>query len=278
MTSKEINEVLEQLNIAKLDPNHTGIKQLILDINDTMSFKPVMVYNLGYGNPKVNGEILLYEQIKSKINTLFDVGARDDVYYITESHTQYHLFEPDPQNFARLEKKIKTVVDDNIDVIPNQFGLGSSNENLPFYDKINTNGNGTFLKGVNQKPDEVIEVRRLDTYAKEHNISHIDFLKIDVEGFEMEVIKGAGELLHNIDYVQFEYGGDYKKANLSIRDVLKHLIDYGFMRFFVLSSNGLVNVQRNLKDHYMMCNFLAAKKCDDIHDIINHETLHSTYL
>ena len=277
MTKKEIDEVLEQLNIAKLDPNHTGIKQLILDKNDNISFKPVMIYNLGYGNPKVNGEILLYEEIKSKINTLFDVGARDDVYYVTEPHTQYHLFEPDPQNFARLEKKIKALVDGNIDVIPNQFGLGSSNEKLPFYDKINTNGNGTFLKGAN-KPDEVIEVRRLDTYAKEHNISHIDFLKIDVEGFEMEVIKGAGELLHNIDYVQFEYGSDYKKANVSIRDILQHLVDYGFMSFFVLASNGLVNVQRNLKDHYMMCNFLAARKTNDIQDIINHATLHSTYV
>ena len=278
MTKKEIDEVIEQLNIAKLDPNHTGIKQLILDKNDSMSFKPVMVYNLGYGNPKKNGEILLYEEIKSKINTLFDVGARDDVYYITEPHTQYHLLEPDPQNFVKLEKKIIALVDDNIDVIPNQFGLGSSNEKLPFYDKINTHGNGTFIGGVNQKPDEVIEVRRLDTYAIEHNITHIDFLKIDVEGFEMEVIKGAGELLHNIDYVQFEYGSDYKKANVSIRDILQHLVDYGFMSFFVLASNGLVTVQPNINDHYMMCNFLAARKCNDINNIINHATLHSTYL
>ena len=42
MTNIEINEFQEQLNIAKLDPNHTGIKQLVLE-NDTISFKPVSV-------------------------------------------------------------------------------------------------------------------------------------------------------------------------------------------------------------------------------------------
>lgn len=50
-----------------------------------------------------------------------------------------------------------------------------------------------------------IECKKLDTFCKENNVSHIDFLWMDTQGAEREVLTGATEMLSNIDYVYTEY-------------------------------------------------------------------------
>lgn len=48
---------------------------------------------------------------------------------------------------------------------------------------------------IQKSGTENVKVRRLDTIAKEKGISTISFLKIDTQGFDLEVLKGASELL-----------------------------------------------------------------------------------
>jgi FkbM family methyltransferase len=50
-----------------------------------------------------------------------------------------------------------------------------------------------------------IECKKLDTFCKENDVSHIDFLWMDTQGAEREVLMGATEMLSNIDYVYTEY-------------------------------------------------------------------------
>tara|TARA_B100001123_G_scaffold450743_1_gene623376 strand:- start:2136 stop:2969 length:834 start_codon:yes stop_codon:yes gene_type:complete len=277
MTNKELQEVNERIQIARLDPNHTGIKQLVYT-GDGINFELVKAYNLGYGIASQNGELHLYEHLRDKIKVLVDAGARDDTYFLTEPGTDYHLFEPDPKNYARLEENIKHIGSD-INVYANNCGLGNSNEPLGFFNS--EHGNGTFIsqniEGPVLQPDLFIETTRLEDYAKSKNISHIDFLKIDVEGFELEVLKGTGELLHNTSYVQFEYGNTFKDSNITLKGVCDYLIKYGLTNFYTVCTNGLID-QRSTHDHYMMCNVLAARSATDIKDIINHPTLYNVYV
>jgi hypothetical protein len=50
----------------------------------------------------------------------------------------------------------------------------------------------------------ICEVKTLDAVAAELALDHIDLLKIDVEGFEFEVLKGAGQILQKTDAVIIE--------------------------------------------------------------------------
>lgn len=52
--------------------------------------------------------------------------------------------------------------------------------------------------------EEPVEVRTLDWFARENAVQHIDYLKIDVEGSEYEVLAGAGDLLNNVSLLKVE--------------------------------------------------------------------------
>ena len=77
----------------------------------------------------------------------------------------------------------------------------------------------------------------MDKYVKENKIKKIDFLKIDTDGFDFEVIKGCGKFLDKIKYIQFEnwtrkqrpedppvtyYGGEVAE------DIIKFFTDKGW--------------------------------------------------
>lgn len=51
---------------------------------------------------------------------------------------------------------------------------------------------------------ETVEMRTLEWFAREHAIKHVDYLKIDVEGSEYEVLRGAGTLLDTTSVIKVE--------------------------------------------------------------------------
>ena len=62
------------------------------------------------------------------------------------------------------------------------------------------------MKDDKPNPSCKIKLDTLDNYCKDNKIVHIHALKIDVEGFELDVLKGARNMLKNkaIDFIQFE--------------------------------------------------------------------------
>ena len=56
----------------------------------------------------------------------------------------------------------------------------------------------------------------------------IDMIKIDVEGLEMEVLKGAGKILENVEYLMIELNGNSEKYGSSKKDIKEHLKSLGF--------------------------------------------------
>lgn len=70
---------------------------------------------------------------------------------------------------------------------------------------------------------------RLDRYCQDNGIKHIDLLKIDVEGHELSVLIGAGDLLGSgIDVVQFEFGPHATLAGYSFIDLYDCLHERGY--------------------------------------------------
>ncbi len=68
-----------------------------------------------------------------------------------------------------------------------------------------------------------IETVTLDNFLKEHRLDHVHLLKIDAEGHDFQVLKGAEESIRNecVDVVQFEYSHRWIFARFFLRDVFR---------------------------------------------------------
>ena len=66
-------------------------------------------------------------------------------------------------------------------------------------------GQNHILQGSDNSPNEPVECRRLDNILSEQNIDHISYIKIDVEGFELNVLRGLGKYFTDfkIDIISF---------------------------------------------------------------------------
>lgn len=106
-------------------------------------------------------------------------------------------FEPDSGNFRKLEEEIRRYHAKNVIAI--NKGLWSENATLKFYEKRASTSSFFFdEKSTPRDSIEEVPVVRLDDELKEMGITKINFLKLDVEGAEIEV-EGAEETLKNND-------------------------------------------------------------------------------
>ena len=72
------------------------------------------------------------------------------------------------------------------------------------------------------------KINKLDSL----DLQGVDFIKIDVEGLEMEVLKGAEKTLENVEYLMIELNGNSEKYGSSKRDIKEHLKSLGFKVLF----------------------------------------------
>jgi hypothetical protein len=91
----------------------------------------------------------------------------------------------------------------------------------------------------NAEPDQhVVDVIDLDTFSRDHDISIIHLLKIDTEGHELEVLKGAANMLreNRIRAIQFEFNEMNVVSRVFFKDFCDLLPNYKFYRML---SHGL---------------------------------------
>lgn len=141
-------------------------------------------------------ELNIFEQYAKKVNFVIDIGANYGYYsiYAANMGKKVIAFEPLTRNLDYLYKNIHDNKMDNlITVYP--IGLNNECKVLPIY------GNSTgasLLSGWGNNLDsnfKYIQTNKLDSLAE---IKIVDcLLKIDVEGLEFEVIKGAYEKFKN---------------------------------------------------------------------------------
>ena len=199
-------------------------------------------------------EYRFYKQfIEPNANVIFDVGCRFDSVF-SSFKGDVHYFEP---NNSFLEK-LKPLVH-NKNSYFNNFGLSDKNEMLEYY-----NEQQSFVHRKLTHPDtymnwtkSVFEVQRADEYIQKNNIRAIDFLKIDTEGFEFNVIKGFGNSIKRVKIIQFEYGGTYIDSGDKLKDVVEYLKSYGFGQFYYLKYEGMIPVT-SLDDHYDYSNIVCV--------------------
>lgn len=105
-------------------------------------------------------------------------------------------FEPDKSNFNKLLKNIK--LNDVNNIIAINKGLWNKNETLKF-DRRKSKSSMMVECMDNKTQGEVVDYKfvKLDDELKKIGINKIDFIKMDIEGAEIEAVKGCRDILNN---------------------------------------------------------------------------------
>ena len=213
-------------------------------------------------NPKTNGEERFFLNIKDKINVIFDVGCRSDTEFTT-FEGEVHYFDPVNEFIEKLKKQKNK----NKLSYFNNIGLGNENKTLYYYPKYQSFCDRVNSCKVSDDANKILlHIKKAKDYINENNIKDIDFLKIDTEGYEFNVLQGFEDTLENVKIIQFEYGGTYLDNNIKLIDVINHLEQKGFHKFSYLTNTGCALIT-DFKDNYQYCNIVCINKK---YNIINY--------
>jgi FkbM family methyltransferase len=189
----------------------------------------------GYAHDQ-SGEIWVLDQLarsaRNAVRTepliVFDVGANQGQYATLAARVladlaQVYSFEPSPTAFAQLQLNLGR----STTAILCDYGLSDGENTATLY----SNDTGSVITSLFHRryhdqdvyPTETCRLRTLDDVCEENGIRRIHHLKLDVEGSELKVLKGATRMLEAgaIDQIQFEFG----EAQIDSRSFLRDFFD-----------------------------------------------------
>jgi FkbM family methyltransferase len=224
--------------------------------------------------PSVNGEAYAIKYAMKRLpkkdkRVIFDIGANRGQYLhmlLSELGAQYdyaiYCFEPQHDAYRSLldaAGRHKNIITENT-------GLGSATEKKTLYKDSPQSELGSLYPSdysqhhVQLSLPETVEIDTIDAYCVAHNIHTIDFLKIDAEGHELEVLKGAANLISNnrIYYIQFEFGLPAIESRIFLKDFVKLLDKYDIYRIL---PNGLELITYSeYHELFLTTNYLSILK------------------
>jgi FkbM family methyltransferase len=193
------------MNIEKV--NDFWVPSNDIHIEEWKSGKP-------FTQNKCLNKFLKYCQIQSKkMKTVIDVGAWCGTWAkaIEPYARKVIAFEPDQTHFTCLQRNC------TINCDPRMEAVGSEIKNISLTDDDFTQAKRIHKQGS-------IRMTTLDHM----NYLDVDMIKIDVEGYEMEVLKGATKTLEGIDYLMIELNNNTKKYGSSNVEIEKYISSLGF--------------------------------------------------
>ncbi len=189
-----------------------------------------------------SGESQVIARFINAGNVVFDVGANAGDWtaeVLSQGHdVEIHLFEPIPHVYKKLIQNLDK------QVISNNLAVGQKEEVKTFYYYEANPLLSTFYRRVDVEkqgwlnpPKEItVLTTTIDNYCQRHGIKRINFIKIDVEGGELDVLYGAKSFLESgrIDYLQFEYGGTYIDSKTTLKEAFEYLQKFRYSIFKIL--------------------------------------------
>jgi FkbM family methyltransferase len=209
---------------------------------------------------------------------IFDVGANVGDYsllvrrHIPSAHV--YAFEPSESVYRQLAEKL-SAAGDGANFKSFNIGLSDEERTVDLYSYTVEGHEASLISSIDRRlPTQVvrvevsdterIEVRTLDRFCESEGVERIDFLKLDVEGHELAVLRGARNMLDcgAISVIQFEFG----PANIYSRTFF-----YDFWTLFSDSYDlfriipiGIVPITYygEHREVFLTTNYLAVRKLD----------------
>jgi FkbM family methyltransferase len=246
--------------IAKTDLRLPGVLELDL--------KHMQGKGSGAGSVSIEAKMALGFLTKSGISKpiVLDIGANVGKYseaiLKVNPHATIFAFEPSAVSRKKLEQKFNG--NNKVKVIP--LALGDLVSTKTLWSDIYGSSLSSLTKrnldhiGLSFDKKEQVEVVTLDSWT---NTSRIipDLIKIDVEGHELDVLRGGVETLSLARVVQFEFGGCNIDTRTFFQDFWYLLTGVGFIIYRISNSRTIRILNYSEEDEYFSTtNYLAVKE------------------
>lgn len=196
----------------------------------------------------------------NKKPVIFDIGAHKGAYtdFVLEQipDADCYLFEPNKQLFEGLRNRFY-----------NSFCLAVSDQpgEREFYvcPQKNDELSSLYKRTIfDQTGYEIIKMKctSIDSFSSDRGVFVIDYVKIDVEGAEKDVIAGAGSMMYNkkIKFLQFEYGSTYLDADIQFSDIVKYASVLGYNTYELINGKFKQVTTGNFINDYRYSVFLLT--------------------
>ena len=224
-----------------------------------------------YGNFKSTGEEQFVDMISDEIKICFDIGANIGNYselLLKKTDAKVYAFEPMEKSYQELIKLKKKYGER---IVVEKVALGNENGSKIIYSASSNSEKASFEKNleklsfIDKKNLDEFEVliKKVDTLNFFNKTEKVDFLKIDVEGHEYEVVKGAKKFIefNSPKFIQIEINWHqlFKNTNLYQFSIL--LKEYDVFKILPYGKK-LVFVDPNRPENniYHLSNFVFIRK------------------
>jgi FkbM family methyltransferase len=159
------------------------------------------IYYKGIAKCWDSKSILIWKQLASRSETIFDIGANFGLYSLvakmTNSKSKVYAFEPSLHALKMLRKNIAI---NNYEIEVYDIALSNVNGTANFNDLEKSSAASSLVIDTAEINKENLSLRQVKTitlndFIKQKQISKIDLVSLDVELFETEVLEGMGDLI-----------------------------------------------------------------------------------
>lgn len=221
-----------------------------------------------------NGEAWLVDTLRHMISSptavLFDVGANQGVFtkHLIRAWQgmsyQLYAFEPSAKTFAILRNQVADLP--YVHLVNKGLGDQPGRRDL-YFDKEGSGLASVYPRDLSHhhidfSTRETIELTTLDQFCAQQELDHIDFLKLDVEGHELSVLKGGERMIGEgrVPLIQFEFGGCNIDSRTYFRDYFNFFKDrYTLHRILADGLEPLPDYSEKL-EVFQSANYLAIRK------------------
>ncbi len=214
-------------------------------------------------NPERNGEVWLAALVAPMASVFIDVGANVgdwSAHFLSAMKPPIRglLFEPGSGASAVLGRRFRERPE--IELI--DAAASDRAGEAVFYEEQSAGQTSSLIATFSRQDAKEHRVRMttVDAEVAKREIRDVDMLKIDTEGYDLHVLRGASEILsdHRVGIVQFEYNRPWAEAGSTLAAALKFLCGMNY-EVFLLKAQGLYTLKYSRYGEFLSySNFVAV--------------------